>query len=183
VSGRLTRRRLSGATRENPMATPSEIEQEKRRISERLARVDAERARLADQLNELKVAERVLSRFGGTASPAKRRRGRPARTAGVAGGQRRARGSRQAPSVSLSDATLQVIQAHPQGTSANEILSYLSREFGMVVRPNHLGIALQRHRRAGRLGNHDQLWYIADLDLVEASGLPGDPSTPPPRRR
>jgi hypothetical protein len=36
----------------------------------------------------------------------------------------------------------------------------LSREFGMTVRPNHLGIALQRHRRAGRLENRDQRWYL-----------------------
>jgi hypothetical protein len=31
---------------------------------------------------------------------------------------------------------------------------------GMTVRPNHLGIALQRHRRAGRLENRDQRWYL-----------------------
>jgi hypothetical protein len=42
-------------------------------------------------------------------------------------------------------------QAHGDGTTANAVLNYLSREFGMTVRPNHLGIALQRHRRAGRL--------------------------------
>jgi hypothetical protein len=170
------------------MATRSEIEQEKRRISERLARVDAEQTRLADQLNELEVAERVLSRFGGATSPAeRRRRGRSARTAAAVGGQRRARVSRRVPSVSLSDATLQAVKAHPQGTSANEISSYLAREFGMVVRANHLGIALQRHRRAGRLGVRDQLWYIADLEASglpsEASGLPGDIGLRPPRPR
>jgi len=26
--------------------------------------------------------------------------------------------------------------------------------------PNHLGMALQRHRRAGRLENRDQRWYL-----------------------
>jgi hypothetical protein len=30
----------------------------------------------------------------------------------------------------------------------------------MTVRPNHLGAALQRHRRAGRLENRDQRWYL-----------------------
>jgi hypothetical protein len=30
----------------------------------------------------------------------------------------------------------------------------------MTVRPNHLGIALQRHRRAGRLENRDQRWHL-----------------------
>jgi hypothetical protein len=143
------------------MATLDEIGQEKQRISERLARVEAERTKLADQLNELEVAERVLTRFGGSADTAeRRRRGRPARTAPVTGAQRRPRGSKPAPSVSLSDATLQAVKAHPQGATANEILGHLSREFGMAVRPNHLGIALQRHRRAGRLENRDQRWHL-----------------------
>jgi hypothetical protein len=143
------------------MATIDQIGQEKQRISERLARLDAERTRLADQLNELEIAERVLNRFGGTADTAdRRRRGRPTRAAQPAVGQRRARGGQQAASLSLSDATLQAVQAHPEGATASEILNHLSREFGMTVRPNHLGIALQRHRRAGRLDNRDQRWYV-----------------------
>jgi hypothetical protein len=32
----------------------------------------------------------------------------------------------------------------------------------MAVRPNHLGIALQRHLRAGRLENRDQRWYRSE---------------------
>ena len=62
--------------------------------------------------------------------------------------------------MSLSDATLQAVKAHPDGATANDILNHLSREFGMTVRPNHLGIALQRHRRAGRLENRDQRWHL-----------------------
>jgi hypothetical protein len=30
----------------------------------------------------------------------------------------------------------------------------------MTVRPNHLGMALQRHRRAGQLENRNQRWYV-----------------------
>ncbi len=45
------------------MATLDEIGQEKQRISERLARIDAERTKLADQLNELEITERVLTRL------------------------------------------------------------------------------------------------------------------------
>ena len=143
------------------MATVDEIGQEKQRISERLARLDAERTKLADQLNELEIAERVLSRFGGKAPPPaeRRRRGRPAVTTPVASGQRRARGGPQAPVVSLSDATLRAVQAHGDGATASDVMTYLSREFGMTVRPNHLGIALQRHRRAGRLENRDEKWF------------------------
>ena len=50
------------------MASMDEIGQEKQRISERRARLDAERTRLGDQLNELEIAERVLTRFGGKAN-------------------------------------------------------------------------------------------------------------------
>src|ERR1700720_4485864 len=64
------------------MVSMDEIGQEKQRISERLARLDAERTRLGDQLNELEIAERVLTRFGGKAdTTGGRRRGGSARTA------------------------------------------------------------------------------------------------------
>ena len=98
------------------MATLDEIGQEKQRIAERLARIEAERTKLADQLNELEITERVLTRFGGIADAAeRRRRGRPARTAPAPAPQRRARGGQQAAaSVSLSDATLQAGLGHVQ---------------------------------------------------------------------
>ena len=124
------------------MATLDEIGQEKQRISARLARLDGERTKLGNQLNELEIAERILTRFGGKAEATeKRRRGRPARTAPAAGGERSARGRQQAPTVSMSDGILKAVQAHGDGANANAVLSYLSREFGMAVRPNHLGIA------------------------------------------
>jgi hypothetical protein len=152
------------------MATVDEIGQEKQRISERLARLDAERTKLADQLNELEITERVLTRFGGKPDTTERRpRGRPVATAPAVRTQRRTRGGQQAPSVSLSDATLRAVQAHGEGATANDVMNYLSREFGMAVRPNHLGIALQRHRRAGRLENRDQRWYAPQSNQREHS--------------
>ena len=135
--------------------------QEKQRISERLERLDAEREKLSAQLNELEMAERVLARFEGKAvATGKRARARPAKTAPVAGENRSARGNQQTPGVSLSDATLKAVQAHDEGATAREVLNYLSREFGMTIRPNHLGMALQRHRRAGRLDNRNQRWHL-----------------------
>jgi hypothetical protein len=137
------------------------IGQEKQRICQRLARLDAEREKLSNLINELEIAERVLARFGGKAvTTSKPRRERPATTAPAAGAKRRARGSQQMPGVSLSDAPLKAVQAHNEGATASEVLNYLSREFRMTVRPNHLGMALQRHRRAGRLDNRDQRWYL-----------------------
>jgi hypothetical protein len=135
--------------------------QEKQRISERLARLNAEQERLSAQLNELEVAERVLARFGGKAvTTEKRTRAYSAKTAPAAGKERATRGNQQTPGVSVRDATLKAVQAHGEGATAGEVLNYLSREFGMAVRPNQLGMALHRHRRAGQLENRNQRWYL-----------------------
>ena len=143
------------------MTMLDKIGQERQRISERLMRVDAERTKLRDQLNEVEIAERALRRFGGKAgATGERGRGRPAKTAPTAGEKRRARVGQQTPNLSLRDASLKAVQAHAKGASANEVLDYLSREFGLTVRPNHLGSALQGHRRAGRLENRNQRWYL-----------------------
>jgi hypothetical protein len=144
------------------MATLDEIGQEKQKVSERLARLDAERAKLGAQLNELEVAERVLTRFGRVETTERRRRGRPARTAPAPAAARGRAGAAAQPAqaVSLSDGTLRAVQAHGEGATPSEVLSYLAREFGMTVRPNHLGIALQRHRRAGRLETRDSRWFL-----------------------
>lgn len=143
------------------MTMLDQIGQDKQRISERLMRLDVERTKLSDQLNELEIAERALSRFGGKgAATEKRRRGRAAKTATAAGVEPRARGAKQAPRSSLGEATLKAVRAHAKGASADEVLKYLSRKFGLTVRPNHLGSALQSHRRAGRLENRDQRWYL-----------------------
>src|SRR6266446_4926946 len=103
------------------MASIDEIGQEKQRISERLVRLDAEWARLGDQLNELEIAERVLIRFGGKAdTTGGRRRERPARTAPAAGGERRALGVQKAPSFTIRDACLKAVQACGEGSTAPE---------------------------------------------------------------
>ena len=49
------------------MSTLDEITKEKQRVSDALARVDAQRERLTSQLSELEATERVLARYtGGT---------------------------------------------------------------------------------------------------------------------
>jgi len=76
------------------MSTLDEIEKEKQRISDALARVDAQREKLTSQLSELEATERVLARYSTgarvrkstgaktptpatPATPPKRARGRP----------------------------------------------------------------------------------------------------------
>ena len=53
------------------------MEQEKQRISQRLARLDAEREKLSGELDELEIAERVLARFGRKAVTTEKRRRAP----------------------------------------------------------------------------------------------------------
>src|SRR5436190_4382913 len=46
------------------MAILDKIGQEKQRVSERLARLDTERARLSQELGKLEIADRLLTQFG-----------------------------------------------------------------------------------------------------------------------
>src|SRR4051812_37801163 len=167
--------------RSTRMAVADDIATERQRLADRLARIDAERQKLADQIAELEAAERVLSRMTPGRTGARRgrraqtgeaaaaaptgapgRRGRRAESveamdtvAGRAtrrGRTGRGRGTaRPKPEVSLADATLRAIEALGNEVSAAQIREYLGEHFGMQVRANHLGRALQSHRRAGRL--------------------------------
>ena len=143
------------------MSMLDQIGKERRQITERLTRLDAERAKLSDQLNELEIAQRAVRRFGDKAVATKKRSGVPApKTAPTVDAQRTAQGGQQPQSISLGDATLRAVRAHANGASSDALLKHLSRRFGMTVRPNHLGGALHRHQRAGRLENRDQRWYL-----------------------
>ena len=144
------------------MAILDQIAQQRQRISERLTRVDAERTKLNGRLGELEVTERALKRFGGNGVAAvKPEKARVAKAAKVASTKAKADNTQQAKGTSLGDATLKAVKAHAKGANTDQLRGYLSRKFGLTVRPNHLGSALQRHRRAGRLETRDQRWYLA----------------------
>jgi len=150
---------------------------EKQRLTERLAQLDVQREKLATQLAELEAAERVLSRFAQPEQGGRRRPGRRASAAATAekAAPRRGRATTRTAAAgkgpSISDMVLQVVQAHTEGISAADILKQLSRE-GHIVRPNHIGVALQRHRRGGRLEQRDQLWYPAQQSGGAPDGSP-----------
>jgi hypothetical protein len=77
--------------------------QEKKRISERVERLDAEREKLRAQLNELEIAERVLKRFGGKAgTTGKRERARPAAQIAPAADEKRRLSKRGPTNVSVA---------------------------------------------------------------------------------
>ncbi len=155
------------------MSTLDEITKEKQRISEALARVDMQREKLASQLGELEATERVLARYSkGTqlrqsasartpatatkaAAPARRRGRPPTTTAKAAGGKRS--------SSNLGDQVL----ALATGKTQQEIAAACKG-----ARPNHVGAALSRHKRAGRIEERDgKLYAIRSTSTEQQAAL------------
>ena len=150
------------------MSTLDEITKEKQRVSEALARVDSQRERLTSQLSELEATERVLARYSKgtqttrTASTRATRADAPARgrgrrrttTAGPATGERT--------STSLGDQIL----ALATGKTQKEIAAACKG-----ARPNHIGIAIARHKRAGRIQERDGKLYATQSDEYETLGV------------
>jgi hypothetical protein len=142
------------------MSTLDEITKEKQRIGEALARVDAQREELTSQLGELEATERVLARYSKgtqprrtasektqttaikTAAPA-RPRGRRRVTAGKPAGGKRS-------SSTLGDQVL----AMATGKTQQEIAAACKG-----ARPNHVGVVIARHKRAGRIEERDGRLY------------------------
>jgi len=134
-----------------------EISAEKTKISERLARLDTDRAAVATRLTDLETAERVLSRVSKTpparrttsaaaaeakAPTASRGRGRPPRAAASASTS----AGRKSSAPSLGERVL----ALATGRTRPELYLACPND-----RPNHVGIAVQRHLRAGRIQERD----------------------------
>ena len=144
-----------------PTTTPTILDQisaEKTKISERLARLDTDRAAVATRLTDLETAERVLTRVGKTpparrttstaaaaakATAASRGRGRPPRAASKSAG-------RKPSAPSLGERVL----ALATGRTRQELYGACPND-----RPNHVGIAVQRHLRAGRIQERDGKLY------------------------
>ena len=142
------------------MSTLDEITKEKQRIGEALARVDAQREKLTGQLGELEAAERVLARYSkstpatktasaktpttvtNAAAAATRPRGPRTRAGEPAGGTRT--------SSTLSDQVL----ALANGKTQQEIAAACKG-----ARPNHVGAAIARFKRAGRIEDRDGKLY------------------------
>ena len=142
------------------MSTLDEITKEKQRVGEALSRVDAQRERVVSQLRELEAAERVLARY--TTGPQARKtssakmstrvtvpaaparlRGRRRTTTAIPAGARRG-------AANLSDQVL----ALATGRTQREITAACKG-----ARPNHVGAAIARHKRAGRIEERDEKLY------------------------
>ena len=156
-----------------PTTTPTILDQisaEKTKISERLARLDADREKIATQLTDLETAERVLTRVSKTppgrrprsasaaeakAAIAPRGRGRPPRAAESKSAGRKPR----AQSSGLGERVL----ALANGKTRQELYAACPSD-----RPNHVGIAVQRHIRAGRIQERDGKLYATSTATEQA---------------
>jgi hypothetical protein len=157
------------------MSTLDEITKEKQRLGAALARVDAQREKLTGQLGELEATERVIARYSkGTAAKktasaktpttttkavaAARPRQRPRTTATAA---KPAGGKRTSPT--LGDQVL----ALANGKTQQEIAAACKG-----ARPNHVGVVIARHKRAGRIEQRDgKLYATQSTETVQRAAV------------
>jgi hypothetical protein len=140
------------------MSTLDEITKEKQRVSEALARVDAQREKLTEQLSELAATERVLARYTKGTRP---RRAAPAKTTATkgaaptrSGGRQRTTAAKPAGGKRSSPSLNDQVLALATGKTQQEIATACRG-----ARPNHVGAAIARHKRAGRIEEHDGKLY------------------------
>ena len=156
------------------------IAAEKTRITERIAKIDIERSRLTGQLNDFEAAERVMTQFTPAGGAPQRTRGRPkkeaiqteapttanktpadkATTPTTTAGRRSRVAKAKTGTISLSEAVLTACGTFPGGAPQSNILPVVEQLLGNPVRANHLGIALARLARAGRVENRGGTWFL-----------------------
>ena len=136
-----------------------QISAEKTKVGERLARLDADRATVTAQLTDLETAERVLTRVSKT-PPARRTR---SATAAEASAPTASRGRRRTSRATASKAAGRDISAPSLGERVLALATGRTRQELYLAcpndRPNHVGIAVQRHIRAGRIQERDGKLY------------------------
>ena len=142
------------------MSTLDEITREKQRVSEALARVDAQREKLTGQLGELAATERVLARYS---------KGTPAKKTASA---RTPTTATKAPAPARPRGRLRTATATPAGgkrtspTLGDQVLALANGKTQQEIaaackgaRPNHVGVVIARHKRAGRIEERDGKLY------------------------
>ena len=149
------------------MSKLDEITKEKQRVSEALARLDAQREKLTSQLSELEATERVLTRYS-KGTPARRTASTtpttPTQAAASAQQRRRRRAgaSKPAPGKRSSPSLADRVLALATGKTLQEITAACKG-----ARPNHVGAALSRHKRAGRLEERNGKLYATQSTGTE----------------
>jgi len=150
------------------MAALDEITKQKRRVDEALARVDAQREKLAGQLSELEAAERVLTRYSKGTGPRKTASANTPTTSTTAAAPTRSRERPRTRAVKPADVKRSSLSLGDQvlalatGKTQQEITAACKG-----ARPNHVGMALARHKRAGRIEERDgKLYATQSTDMT-----------------
>ena len=140
------------------MSTLDEITKEKQRVSEALAHIDVQREKLTGQLGELEATERVLARYSKGQQAKKTVSARTPTTATKAAAPARQRGrttpAKPAGDKSASSTLGEQVLALATGKTQPEITALCKG-----ARPNHVGAAIARHKRAGRVEERDGKLY------------------------
>ena len=150
------------------MATLDEITKEKERLGEALSRVDAQREKLVHQLTELEAAERVLARYSKDTQSAKAASARTPTTAKEATAPARGRGRRPAATAKPADGkrSLSNLSDRVLGLATGKTQQQITAAC-RGARPNHVGAALARHKRAGRIEERDGKLYATQSTRTE----------------
>jgi hypothetical protein len=155
-----------------PTTTPTLLDQisaEKTKVSERLVRLDADRATVATQLTDLETAERVLMRVGKT--PPGRRPTSAAAAEAKAPTATRGRLGRP-PKAATSKTAGRKLSAPSLGERVLALATGKTRQELYVAcpndRPNHIGMVVQRHIRAGRIHERDGKLYATSPAAEQA---------------
>jgi hypothetical protein len=142
------------------MSTLEEIIKEKQRVSEALARADAQREKLTSELSELEATERVLTRYSkgkqSRRSPSAKTptmAAKPADTARTRG-RRRTTTAKPAGDKRSSPTLGDQVLALANGKTQKEITAACRG-----ARPNHVGVVIARYKRAGRIEERDGKLY------------------------
>ena len=154
-----------------PTTTPTILDQisaEKTKVSERLARLDTDRATVATQLTDLETAERVLTRVSKT-PPARRS---TSTTATEARASTATRGRERPPKAATIKPTRREPNAPSLGARVLALAAGKTRQELYAAcpsdRPNHVGMAVQRHIRAGRIQERDGKLYATSPATEQA---------------
>jgi len=153
-----------------PTTTPTILDQisaEKTKISERLARLDADRAKIATQLIDLETAERVMARVSKT-PPARRSTSAAAAevkapTATPGRGRPKAATNKSAGREPSAPSLGERVLALAAGKTRQELYAACPSD-----RPNHVGMVVQRHIRAGRIQERDGKLYATSPATEQA---------------
>jgi AT hook motif len=136
-----------------------QISAERTKVSERLARLDTDRATVATQLADLETAERVLMRVSKT-PPARRP---TSAAAAEAKAPTATRGRGRPPKTATSKSAGREPNAPSLGERVLALAIGKTRQKLYLAcpndRPNHIGITVQRHLRAGRIQERDGKLY------------------------